>query len=95
MPPPSTHIKLWWATLPGLLLFAIGAGFEITSAAIHSSMNFAGVVLILPSIIVGILGLSTPTRPMLKVNWGLTVPVLGVGIYLFVQYMRGMEQGAL
>ena len=95
MPPPSPHIKLWLATLPALLLFVVGAGFEIASAAIHSSMNFAGVMLILGSIIVGILGLSTPTRPMLKVNWGLTVPLLGGGIYLFVQYMRAMEQGAL
>ncbi len=95
MPPQSIHINLWWATLPALVLFVVGVGFEIASAAIHSSMNAGGVILIIPAIVIGILGLSTPTRAMLKINLGLAVPLLGVGIYSFVQYMSAMEQGSM
>ena len=95
MPPQSTHISLWWATLPGVFLIAVGAGFEITSAIIHSSMNAGGMVLIIPGIGVGIMGLSTPSRAMLKINWAVVVPSLGAGVYLFVKYMSAMEHGAL
>lgn len=73
----------------------VGAGFETASAIIHSSMNAGGMILIIPGIVVGIMGLSTPTRPMLKINWGLVVPSLGAGIYYFLKYMSAMEHGAM
>ena len=95
MPPKSTHISLWWATLPGVFLFVVGAGFEIASAIIHSSMNAGGMVLNIPGIGVGIMGLSTPSRPMLKINWAVAVPSLGAGIFYFAKYMSAMEHGAL
>ena len=90
----SRLIRIWVSLLPSLVLTGSGIASEILSVLLHSSMNLAGFIMILPGIALGIWSLATPTRQMLRISWPVAIVFLvGGGIY-FSNYLTYMQNGA-
>jgi uncharacterized membrane protein HdeD (DUF308 family) len=90
----SRMVRIWVSLLPSMVLLASGFASEILSVALHSSLNFAGMIMILPGVALGIWSLATPTRQMLRISWPISILFLiGGGIY-FSSYWTYMQNGA-
>lgn len=75
-------------------MLVVGMGFEITSIARHSTVNFPGFVLILPSIALGIWAVATPTRTMVRVSWAIAAVLLLYSSISFFHFFTLMEPGS-
>lgn len=90
----SRIIRIWVSLLPSMVLLGSGIASEILSVLLHSSMNLAGLIMILPGIALGIWSLATPTRQMLRISWPISIFFLVGGVIYFSNYWTYMQNGA-
>lgn len=91
MPPENPHLSIFNSLISAIVLLVAGIGSEIWTVLAYSAINLAGFILILSSVALGIWCVSTPTRPMRRIGWGICIVVLMVEAFhlsLFVSYMH-------